>query len=217
MLSSGQVGQGSDVPWSLVGPGWLLAEWAPTRGSSLTDIHSPPPPGTILYPVDPLGGRYRLASRASIPQGDLLAWSGDSRRALFALDVNFDTLRRYTVMDLPTGTSTGFTLQHPKDIGAPNRAMDFTKPNDLGLIAAGALTLPLTPLGTTGMPGSDVPVQRFDLTGAVQVSYPDFTIPSGSPLAILVTAFLYWPDGSQLILAPQSGADPVPSTPSWSV
>lgn len=217
LLASGQEGSRQDVPWLQVGEGWLLTEWAPATGGSLGFIHTGQPSGTILYLVDPLGGRYRLASGPALPQGDLVAWSGDSQRALFALDVNFDQLRRYTVMDLRTGGVSGFSLPNPPVDAVIDRKVDFTKPNGFGLIAAGVLTVPLTPFSTTGMPGTDVPVQRLNLTGTVEVSYPDFSIPSGSRLGQLGTAFLYWPDGSQLILAPQSGADPVPSTPSWSV
>src|SRR5882757_4627076 len=55
------------VPWTQVGPGWMLATWSPVSGGSPGE---PPAPGepsrdtatTTLYLVDPAGGRYAITT-----------------------------------------------------------------------------------------------------------------------------------------------------------
>jgi hypothetical protein len=79
------------VPWSQVGPGWMLATWSPVSGGSPGEPPAPgePSPGTAtttLYLVDPAGGRYAITTFP--PPGDragpqLVDWSGDGSQALF--------------------------------------------------------------------------------------------------------------------------------------
>src|SRR3977135_39127 len=70
--------QTAGVPWSHVGPGWVLAQYttaAPEGGKT--------GPAT-LYLVSPGGAKYKLASwpdNRTAPQ--LLAWSPDGKHALF--------------------------------------------------------------------------------------------------------------------------------------
>jgi TolB protein len=55
------------IPWSRVGPGWVLAMWSPVPGLGAGEQ---PPPGTptyqtattTLYLVDPAGGRYAVTT-----------------------------------------------------------------------------------------------------------------------------------------------------------
>jgi hypothetical protein len=68
------------VPWSHVGPGWLLAQYttaAPEGGKT----------GPVtLYLISPGGARYKLASwRDNRTAPQLLAWSPDGKRALFQI------------------------------------------------------------------------------------------------------------------------------------
>ena len=82
------------VPWSQVGPGWMLAMWSPVPGLSAGEQAPPGTPTyqtatTTLYLVDPAGGRYAITTFP--PPGDgsnprLVDWSGDGTRALFATD-----------------------------------------------------------------------------------------------------------------------------------
>src|SRR5690349_25071224 len=70
--------QPAGVPWSHVGPGWVLAQYttaAPEGGKT-----GP----AALYLISPGGARYTLASwrdNRNAPQ--LLAWSPDGKRGLF--------------------------------------------------------------------------------------------------------------------------------------
>ena len=77
-LPAGRQGSAAQVPWSQVGPGWLLSEWAPVAPSET----SGPAKYSVLYLVDPQGGRYVITTLATT-HGDLVAWSGDGKRALF--------------------------------------------------------------------------------------------------------------------------------------
>src|SRR3981189_1462344 len=75
------------VPWSQVGPGWMLATWSPAVGHPPGEQPAPPPPArsrdtatTTLYLVAPAGGRYPITTFP--PPGnkagpELIDWSGD--------------------------------------------------------------------------------------------------------------------------------------------
>lgn len=180
MLAAGQVGQRSEVPWSLVGPGWLLAEWAtaPYHGQGLQAN----PPGTMLFLVDPLGGRYVLATGTSVPVAYLLAWSGDGRRALFGKP---GTGGSDLILDLKSGSFT--------KIGLPSyRQITFSAPSGLAVITSGFAH----PDGTTD------PSRRFDLNGTLQATYPTSFPDAGSVTDALP---LSRPDGTQLLLTTSQG------------
>jgi hypothetical protein len=78
MLPAGQTGPRTAVPWPLVGPGWVLAEYSAVVSTACTPQSSAT--GTItLYLIDPLGGRYTMHTQ----QGGcyshyygVVAWSG---------------------------------------------------------------------------------------------------------------------------------------------
>ncbi len=78
---SGRQAPRSAVPWTRVGPGWALAE-----DLAATARPARSPQGSIiLYLVDSRGGRYRLfawPARDAAPYGELVDWSGDTRRVL---------------------------------------------------------------------------------------------------------------------------------------
>jgi hypothetical protein len=86
------------VPWSEVGPGWVLDEYTVT---------SPKAGPAVLYLFSPRGTRYRLASW---PDSDtaprLVAWSPDGTRALFSVGVE----QRAEELTLATGKATTFAL-----------------------------------------------------------------------------------------------------------
>ena len=107
----GQTLPGSAVPWQRVGPGWALAQ-----DEVVSARPSPDPAGsTVLYLIDPRGGRYRLfawPARGPAPYGGLTAWSADAKRALFTTTPT-DKHPRQLVrqLDLRTGKFTGFALE----------------------------------------------------------------------------------------------------------
>ncbi len=106
----GQTLPGTKVPWKRVGPGWALAQ-----DDLMSDRPSPDPAGsTVLYLIDPRGGRYRLFSwpaKELRRHGTLTAWSADAQRALFITGLTgkhpHEVLQQ---LDLRTGKATGFTL-----------------------------------------------------------------------------------------------------------
>jgi hypothetical protein len=172
------------VPWSQVGPGWMLAMWSPVPGLHAGES---PPPGsptyqtavTTLYLVDPAGGRYAITTFP--PPGDgpgltLFDWSGDGTRALFATSENGNTV--LIEVDLRTGTKTTVTV---KGTGARPR---YTRPD-------GKAVLLETPKG----PGAGS-LERVDLAGNHQLTYPvgpDFH------------GYLSTPDGARLVLGTGPG------------
>lgn len=90
------------VPWSQVGPGWLLA----TSGSGAQNA------ATTLYLVDPAGGRYPITTfpSSSAQPPDLVDWSGDGSHALLSTGDATAVL-----VELRTGKQTMITVNgHPR-------------------------------------------------------------------------------------------------------
>jgi hypothetical protein len=177
-----------DVPWSEVGPGWMLATWSPVPGRDA----GPPPEGepapdtavTTLYLVDPAGGRYGITTFP--PPGDgpsptLVDWSGDGHRALF-YSQGYGSSSTSTVIevDLHTGAQTSFTV----DNGSQVRPR-YTRPEGKAVL-----------LSTLGYPGQPSSLERLDLAGNHQLTYPvgkDFG------------GYLSARDGTQLVVGTGSG------------
>jgi Tol biopolymer transport system component len=173
------------VPWSQVGPGWLLAIWSPVSGKNFGET---PPPGeptyetatTTLYLVDPEGGRYAITTFP--PPGDgpspkLVDWSGDGSRALFETDgTSTVTL---TEVDLHTGTKNSFTVNGNGYVTAR-----YTRPEGKAVL--------LETRHDYG-PGS---LERVDLAGNHQLTYP---VGQG------FGGYLSAPDGTQLVVSTGSG------------
>ena len=79
MLGAGRPGARSAVPWSLVGPGWTLAEFSPGQPGS-----GGGPVTTFL--VDPEGGRYTIAAWLARLRRPGRLVRQHARAALFAAD-----------------------------------------------------------------------------------------------------------------------------------
>lgn len=80
MLAAGRTGRRSAIPWSLVGPGWALAEFstaAPNPAGQASGAGS-----YITYLVDPKGGKYEIKASSGGTAPGLMAWSGDAKQAL---------------------------------------------------------------------------------------------------------------------------------------
>src|SRR5690242_21030970 len=114
--------QTAGVPWSHVGPGWVLAQYttaAPEGGKT--------GPAT-LYLISPGGVRYPLASwRDNRTAPQLLAWSPDGKRALFQIFSGRGGVEQLT---LATGQVTRFAL--------PGGAtpIGYTTPSGLNIVAS---------------------------------------------------------------------------------
>lgn len=111
------------MPWRLVGPGWALAQ-----DFAESDNHAKIAAGsTVLYLIDPQGGRYRLftwPAKGPAPYGVLTDWSGDTQRALFAsIPTGGRSHQLVKQLNLRTGKFTGFTLL------ANSMAIGYTRPS----------------------------------------------------------------------------------------
>ncbi|OBG58310.1 hypothetical protein A5702_08225 [Mycobacterium sp. E3339] len=174
----------SAVPWSQVGPGWLLAMWSPAPGLHPGESAPPGAPSwqtavTTLYLVDPAGGRYPITTfppPGNGPSPDLIDWSGDGTRALFSTGGKAGTV--ITEVDLRSGTKTSFTVDgtHP--------SVRYTRPDGKALLLYRAMASQTRSL------------ERVDLAGNHQLTYPigqDFE------------GYLSTPDGTQLVVGTASG------------
>src|SRR5665213_2296886 len=163
-LPMGAQGAVSTIPWAQVGSGWLLALWGPNAGSGAGPLPAGDVPTaqetTTLFLVDPLGGRYLVATLAPPAPSSLAGWSGDGRRALLTSTSGSQTT--VTQIDLTTGqTLNQFALS-----GALN-GVAYTRPLGLAVLATSSIVT--TPTATT--------LQRYGMNGSRQQAYPtDFTL-----------------------------------------
>jgi TolB protein len=173
------------VPWSQVGPGWMLAMWSPVSGRRPGEKAPAGEPtyeeaATTLYLVDPAGGRYAITTfappgKSSTPQ--LIDWSGDGRRALLAAEVHDSTV--LTEVDLHTGAHTTFTVDG--NYLSPR----YSQPDGKAVL-----------LSRSGYAPQSGSLERVDLAGNHQLTYPvgpDFH------------GYISTPDGTQLVVGTASG------------
>ena len=118
-LAAGQQGTRPDVPWSRVGPGWMLATRSAARSGGTA----------TLFLIDPAGGRYRLATLPASPARPdyLVDWSGQGQRAL--LD-NSSSPSHVEVLNLRTGQGARFSL------GSRVSPRGFSTPGGLAILAS---------------------------------------------------------------------------------
>ena len=130
--------QPAGVPWSHVGPGWVLAQYttaAPEGGKT--------GPAT-LYLVSPGGARYQLARWPDFRTApELVAWSPDGKRALFQV---FSGKGGAEQLTLATGRMGTFVMQgNATPIG-------YTTPRGLNIVG-------------TRLSGNSTIVARYSLAG----------------------------------------------------
>jgi TolB protein len=170
------------VPWSQVGPGWMLAMWSPVPGLGAGQQAPFGTPtyetaATTLYLVDPAGGRYAITTFP--PPGDgsnprLVDWSGDGTRALFS--THEDGKTGITQVDLRSGTKTTFTVDGTE--ATPR----YTRPDGKAILLGSLLS------------GSSL--ERVDLAGNHQLTYP---------VGPDYRGYLSTPDGMRLVVGTASG------------
>ena len=154
-LSGGQTAPGWAVPWRKVGPGWALAMSSRNVGGEGVTPKAGP---SILYLVKPEGGRYirykmmTWSARDPRRNWQLLGWSGDLRRALFASPPGPNPQHIYQ-LQLRTGKETGFNLP------AKVTALGYTRPEGLNILAEKSAN-------STGT--GSITLQRYSLRGKLQ-------------------------------------------------
>jgi len=131
MLAAGRTGQRSAIPWSLVGAGWALAEYS-TAQPAANGLASGSGRYTT-YLVDPLGGKYAVATWSGSAAPQLVAWSGDGKKALFGPAPDSTAVAgsagSYRVLHVSTGRFTNLPL--PSGVSP----VGFTRPDGLNVLA----------------------------------------------------------------------------------
>ncbi len=151
VLGAGQTGTRAAVPWSRVGPGWALAMFSTRQGG---EGIKPKAGKATLYLVDPRGGKYSLytwRAGSAGAQWQLVAWSGDARRALLTSG-GFGTREQVHQLQLRTGRITSFTL--PANVNA----VGYTRPDGLNILVG------------KGQSYSTGTLQRYSLSGHLQAT-----------------------------------------------
>ncbi|HEY1919728.1 MAG TPA: hypothetical protein VGH27_29505 [Streptosporangiaceae bacterium] len=185
LLATGQQGTSAQVPWSQVGPGWMLAAWNPDKPSGVKSpegFEEQEPTPTTVFLVDPAGGRYAVdtlpAQAPSSTQPDnVLAWSGNGQRAL----LGNASSPNVSVVNLPAGAASEFSL------GAGVSPLGFTAPDGLAILA-----------NAGGANGDRPKLERFSLTGQLEHVYPS-TFAGGRYYN--GSAAVESPDGTQIALS----------------
>ena len=147
------IAQSAGVPWSHVGPGWVLAQYttaAPEGGKT--------GPAT-LYLVSPGGAKYQLARWPDFRSApELVAWSPDGKRALFQVFSGKGGVEQLT---LATGRMSSLVL--------PGNAtpIGYTTPDGLNIVGSRPS-------------GNGTIVARYNLSGRLVQSLGYFS--GGQPL-----------------------------------
>ncbi|WP_264033075.1 hypothetical protein [Mycobacterium fragae] len=173
------------IPWSHVGPGWMLAEWTPATSHRPGEMPAPNEPtwdkvATTLYLVDPAGGRYPIITFPPGSTARLVDWSGDRSRALF------DVAKPGSMTG---GTVISVDLRNGKQIAFP-----VGKGGPIGYARPDGTAVLINQGRYRDDPGL---LERVDLAGKPELTYPlgkDYT---GGVLAT--------PDGAQLVLGTSKG------------
>jgi TolB protein len=170
-----------DVPWSKVGPGWMLAEWSPVTPHRPGEQRAPDEPtpqtvGTTLYLVDPTGNRYTITTFGPGSRLSLADWSGDGSHALFT--PSYVTPTSAISVDLHTGAQTTIPVA-----GYPR----YTRPNGTAMLVSTSFN--------GNHPGS---LKRVDLSGKGEFTYPTDDLGGAGQFS---GNYAESPDGTQLVLA----------------
>jgi hypothetical protein len=174
MLAAGQTGDRAAIPWSLVGPGWTLAEVSTAQPASNGVATGG---DRVTYLMDPEGGRYRIRTMSGVAAPILEAWSGDAREALYAGGAGTGGgAASYSLLTLHSGVLTHVALP------AGVTAVGFTRPDGLNILAV-------------RLQNSRYRLERYDLAGAYQATVSTLPRPAG-PVALTQVNALSSPDGT---------------------
>ncbi len=169
----------ASVPWPSVGRGWILADVARSKSSSGQ--------GT-LYLVSPGGQRYRLGPAPA--NAVLEDWSGNGTDALFFPENPGPTAGRITVLNLHTGQASSFTVDSTQVFPG----ISFSRPEGTAILFQPGYS----------SSGAALPLERFSLTGALELSYPTQFPQAG---AYSGGSFLENASGTELVVDTQDGIE----------
>jgi TolB protein len=177
MLRAGQTGGRAAIPWSLLGPGWTLAEVStaqPNANGAATGGGR-----SMIYLVDPVGGKYRIQATTGSGALDLLAWSGDGKTALYDAGGGAGGAAAYGLLTLASGQLK------PLQLPAGVTPIGFTRPDGLNILAV-------------RQKGSKYRLERYSLAGTRQASLESLPRPA-SALDRLQGNALSSPDGTTAV------------------
>ncbi len=186
MLQAGKTGQLSAVPWSLVAAGWALAEFSTAQPNSAGQASGT---GTYTtYLVDPEGGKYRITTSSGSAEPQLMAWSGDTKTALFDTAGSPGGTGSYQLLDVHTGQLTQLAL--PTGVVA----VGFSRPNGDNILAV-----------REGP--AEFRLQRYSLAGQLQASLATLSRKAGAS----------WPSDGCVSLAACALSSPDGLTDVWAI
>jgi hypothetical protein len=171
-------GWSGNVPWHSVGRGWILGDLAKSATSRGT-----------LYLVSPGGQRYRLGQAPA--NSSLEDWSGNGTYALLLSQGLASTTGTIIVLNLHTGQTSSFKVYS----SSPYPAMSFSRPGGSAILFA--------PGTTSG--GATLPLQRFSLTGGLELCYPTQYPQAGEADG----GYLENASGTELVFGTQNGLEVV--------
>jgi TolB protein len=172
------------IPWSKVGPGWMLALWSPAISHQPGAKRDPNEPDadkvtTTLYLVDPAGGRYPITTFQPGSTARLLDWSGDRSHALFYATKPGSLYDETAIaVDLRNGNQTTFPVVDGGAIG-------YGRPDGTAVLIS------------KGHYPDQPSLQRVDVSGKQELTYPVGQDYTGGALPI--------PDGTQVVLGSTKG------------
>lgn len=172
------------IPWSQVGPGWMLALWSPAISHRPGEKRDPNEPhaeqvSITLYLVDPAGGRYPITTFQPGSGARLVDWSGDRAHALFYATKPGSMHDETAIsVDLRNGNHTAFPVVDGGPVG-------YARPDGTAVL-----------IGKGHYP--DRPsLHRFDVSGKQELTYPLGPDYHGGALPT--------PDGALLVLGSTKG------------
>ena len=174
MLPAHRTGNRAAIPWTLIGPGWTLAELSTAQ----PDVDGAAAGGGsyTTYLVDPEGGKYRIQTTSGASAPELLAWSGNAETALFRTSA---TAPGYGLLTLASGQMTSLSLP------AGVTPVGFTRPHGLDILAV-----------RQGQ--AKYRLERYNLAGAYQATLGSLPRPASAPDGLLGNA-LSSPDGTTAV------------------
>jgi hypothetical protein len=161
MLPANQTGSRAAIPWTLIGPGWTLAEVSTAQ----PDVDGAAAGGGsyTTYLVDPEGGKYSIQTTSGAAAPELLAWSGNAETALYQTRGNAPG---YGLLTLASGQTTSLSLP------AGVTPVGFTRPDGLDILAV-----------RQGQ--AKYRLERYNLTGAYQATLGSLPRPAAGKCAQL--------------------------------
>jgi len=141
------------IPWKQVGSGWALALWDSSSPPQPEESTTTAPGETAgLYLLNPDGGRYLVTTFPADNIPNLVAWSGDGRRALLVDQVGNSENSSTQVSEIDLASGAVRSISPP-----PSVTVTYSNPSGLAFLATDQESPSL---------------RRLSSDGAVELSYP---------------------------------------------